>query len=121
VIVITDREVIGNIKDAEVCRIKSVSIESITKQNMTRQQQKAEQLFLQKIQHHLENNNLYYSYDYDITQSLQRQINVSAGPRWKKVRFVGDFDGSNLYHAESYYCFIRRMIDSFGTVTSAAK
>ncbi|KAM3582063.1 Phosphoinositide phosphatase sac1 [Umbelopsis sp. WA50703] len=52
---------------------------------MTRQQQKAEQLFLQKIQHHLENNNLYYSYDYDITQSLQRQINVSAGPRWKKA------------------------------------
>lgn len=86
-IVITDREVVGNIKNAEVCRIKSVSIETITQQNMTRQQQKTEQLFLQRLKDHFESNNLYYSYDYDITQSLQRQINAPAAPRWKKVNF----------------------------------
>lgn len=86
VIFITDRERIGTIKNADVYRVKSVSVESITRNNMTPNQAKSEKLYLQKLKDHFDANNMYFSYGYDLTQSLQRQASTSPDASWKQVR-----------------------------------
>lgn len=84
-IAITNRERVGTIKGADVYCIKSVSVETITRRNITHSQAKSEQMYLQKFVDHFESNTLYFSYDYDLTQSLQRQAMAAPGPRWKQV------------------------------------
>jgi hypothetical protein len=92
VIVITDRERIGTIKNADVYRVKSVSVESITRNNMTPNQAKSEKLYLQKLEDHFAANNMYFSYGYDLTQSLQRQTSTSPDPSWKQVMDLTGFN-----------------------------
>ncbi|KAG2173935.1 hypothetical protein INT44_000048 [Umbelopsis vinacea] len=85
IIVITDRERIGTIKNADVYRVKSVSVVSITRNNMTPNQAKSENIYLQKLEDHFDTNNMYFSYGYDLTQSLQRQASTSPHPGWKQA------------------------------------
>lgn len=122
VVVITDLERIGKIKGADVFHIKSVSVESITKRNMTHNQEKSEQVYLQKLVDHFESIKLYFSYDYDLTQSLQRQAIAGPGSRWKQVSIP---QRTEMAQADSFHSLImfgcRRMIGFFGIGTFAAK
>jgi hypothetical protein len=97
VIVITDRERIGRIKNTDVYRVKSISVESITRNNMSPSQAKAEKIYLQKLEDHFEANNMYFSYGYDLTQSLQRQASTTPDPSWKQVI---DLDGICVIHSK---------------------
>jgi hypothetical protein len=59
---------------------------------MTLNQAKSEKLYLQKLEDHFDANNMYFSYGYDLTQSLQRQVSTSPDPNWKQVMGLIGFD-----------------------------
>jgi hypothetical protein len=52
-------------------------------------QRAEEQKFVDLLESHLKNNTFYYSYEYDLTQSVQRQAQFSseklAEPLYKRV------------------------------------
>ncbi|KAG2176447.1 hypothetical protein INT43_005687 [Umbelopsis isabellina] len=79
-IVITDRKRLGQIRGQETYRITSFQILPLVKNltGLSSAQVSDEQTFVNLLENHLKINTFYYSYSYDLTQTIQRQAQFSA-------------------------------------------
>ncbi|OBZ91577.1 Phosphatidylinositide phosphatase SAC1 [Choanephora cucurbitarum] len=75
---ITKREKVGSIQDKVIYRVGAFQIlplpHNMNKLNEERRAQ--EQKYVSLLEQHLKNNTFYFSYDYDLTQSVQRQAQL---------------------------------------------
>ncbi|KAI8997241.1 SacI homology domain-containing protein [Pilobolus umbonatus] len=74
--VITKRERIGSIRGKTIYKVAAFQILPLplSLEGLNENQKKEEQEFVNLLETHLTSNNFYFSYEYDITQSLQRQL-----------------------------------------------
>ncbi|KAI8640444.1 SacI homology domain-containing protein [Parasitella parasitica] len=112
---ITKREQIGSIQGKFIYRVGGFQILPLAQDlgKLNEDQKLQEQTFVNLLESHLKNNTFYFSYDYDLTQSIQRQARFSseklAEPLYKRAderffwnRFVASklidakFDASNF-------------------------
>ncbi|KAI7879226.1 SacI homology domain-containing protein [Mucor mucedo] len=88
---ITKREQIGTIYGKAIYRVGAFQILPLAENlsSLNENQRVQEQEFVDLLESHLKNNTFYYSYDYDLTQSIQRQNQFSseklAEPLYKKA------------------------------------
>ncbi|CEP14242.1 hypothetical protein [Parasitella parasitica] len=113
---ITRREQIGAIQGKSIYRVGGFQILPLAQDlsKLDEEQKSQEQTFVNLLESHLKNNTFYFSYDYDLTQSIQRQAQFSseklAEPLYKRAderffwnRFVASklidarFDVSTLF------------------------
>ncbi|KAI8376741.1 SacI homology domain-containing protein [Choanephora cucurbitarum] len=75
---ITKREKVGSIQDKVIYRVGAFQIlplpHNMNKLNEEKRAQ--EQKYVSLLEQHLKNNTFYFSYDYDLTQSVQRQAQL---------------------------------------------
>ncbi|CAO3631245.1 unnamed protein product [Cunninghamella blakesleeana] len=87
-IVITNRESVGAIDGHQIYRANSFEIIPLATNlsGLTSKQQKDESAYLDLLQQHLKSGAIYYSFGFDLTQSLQRQATLNTSePLWKRV------------------------------------
>ncbi|KAK4509993.1 uncharacterized protein ATC70_006162 [Mucor velutinosus] len=88
---ITKREQIGTIQGKAIYRVSGFQILPLAQDTnrLTEDQKSQEQTFVNLLESHLKNNTFYFSYDYDLTQSIQRQAQFSseklAEPLYKRA------------------------------------
>ncbi|KAL7312039.1 Phosphoinositide phosphatase sac1 [Mucor circinelloides] len=88
---ITKREQIGTIQGKAIYRVGGFQILPLAQDlsKLTENQKSQEQTFVNLLESHLKNNTFYFSYDYDLTQSIQRQAQFSseklAEPLYKRA------------------------------------
>ncbi|GAN04253.1 conserved hypothetical protein [Mucor ambiguus] len=88
---ITKREQIGTIQGKAIYRVGGFQILPLAQDTsrLNENQKSQEQTFVNLLESHLKNNTFYFSYDYDLTQSIQRQAQFSsdklAEPLYKRA------------------------------------
>ncbi|KAF1799276.1 SacI homology domain-containing protein [Mucor lusitanicus] len=88
---ITKREQIGTIQGKAIYRVGGFQILPLAQDTsrLSEEQKSQEQTFVNLLESHLKNNTFYFSYDYDLTQSIQRQAQFSseklAEPLYKRA------------------------------------
>ncbi|KAL9549467.1 hypothetical protein MBANPS3_005195 [Mucor bainieri] len=88
---ITKREEIGMIQGKAIYRVGGFQILPLAQDTsrLSEDQKSQEQTFVNLLESHLKNNTFYFSYDYDLTQSIQRQAQFSseklAEPLYKRA------------------------------------
>lgn len=106
---ITKREQIGSIQDKAIYRVGAFQILPLAENlaGLNEEQRAQEQSFINLLESHLKNNTFYFSYEFDLTQSLQRQSQFSAEklnePLYKRVDerfFWNRFVSSKLFDAK---------------------
>lgn len=106
---ITKREQIGSIQDKAIYRVGAFQILPLAENlaGLNEEQRAQEQSFINLLESHLKNNTFYFSYEFDLTQSLQRQSQFSAEklnePLYKRVDerfFWNRFVSSKLIDAK---------------------
>ncbi|EMR08639.1 hypothetical protein PNEG_03115 [Pneumocystis murina B123] len=79
-IIITEREIVGKIDQNDIFRIKSVRLMSL--KNKYKDHEEVE--YLNLIKKHLKTGTFYFSYTFDITNTIQRQIVLNTkSPSWE--------------------------------------
>ncbi|KAI8143514.1 SacI homology domain-containing protein [Fennellomyces sp. T-0311] len=90
-IVITNRELVGTIRGHDIYRVGSFQILPLPRSlaGLTEVQKHDEQAYVGLLENHLKSGGFYFSYTYDLTQSLQRQGDFDSKaltqPLWKRV------------------------------------
>eukprot|EP01087_Luapelamoeba_hula_P009042 TRINITY_DN2305_c0_g1_i1.p1 TRINITY_DN2305_c0_g1~~TRINITY_DN2305_c0_g1_i1.p1 ORF type:complete len:620 (+),score=96.57 TRINITY_DN2305_c0_g1_i1:19-1878(+) len=88
-IVITDRERVGQIAGHDVWRVKGTKIIPFVKAKLSSEKQQDEAKFLAMLNVMLKTPSFYFSYTYDLTHSLQRNCGFKATdfarPIWERV------------------------------------
>lgn len=76
---ITEREIVGSIKGKNIYRVGAFQILPLAKHldTLTEEQKEQEQYYVSLLESHLRTNTFYFSYDYDLTQSMQRQTGLN--------------------------------------------
>ena len=87
VILITGKESVGHLTSHEVWRLTKFEIIPLRLGKGNAIQDQDESGFLDLIAHHFNNNPFYFSYSYDLTNSLQRNAdwNSSPAPFWERA------------------------------------
>ncbi|KAI9472050.1 MAG: SacI homology domain-containing protein [Benjaminiella poitrasii] len=77
---ITQRELVGSIRGKSIYRVGSFQVLPLAHNlnKLNENQKSQEQKFVNLLESHLKNNTFYFSYDYDLTQSIQRQVLFEA-------------------------------------------
>ncbi|GAA5796879.1 SacI homology domain-containing protein [Helicostylum pulchrum] len=108
-LIITKREKIGTIHNKSIYRVAGFQILPLASNlsNLNETQKAEEQNFVNLLETHLKNNTFYYSYDYDLTQSVQRQNqfgpDMVSAPLYKRADerfFWNRFVSSKLIDAK---------------------
>ncbi|KAG2231346.1 SacI homology domain-containing protein [Thamnidium elegans] len=108
-LIITKREKIGTIHNKTIYRVAGFQILPLASNlsNLNETQRAEEQNFVNLLETHLKNNTFYYSYDYDLTQSVQRQNqfgpDMVSAPLYKRADerfFWNRFVSSKLIDAK---------------------
>ncbi|KAI9283299.1 SacI homology domain-containing protein [Sporodiniella umbellata] len=103
---ITERELVGSIVGKNIYRIGSFQILPLAKNldTLTEQEKEQEQYYVSLLESHLRTNTFYFSYDYDLTQSAQRQNSLNpTDPLFKRADerfFWNKFVSTKLSNAE---------------------
>ncbi|KAI9489823.1 SacI homology domain-containing protein [Zychaea mexicana] len=90
-IVITNSETIGSIRGHDIHRVGSFQILPLARNlaGLTEIQKQDEHTYVRLLENHLKSGGFYFSYTYDLTQSLQRQGEFNndslTEPLWKRV------------------------------------
>ncbi|KAJ3343368.1 Phosphoinositide phosphatase sac1 [Gonapodya sp. JEL0774] len=124
VIVITDRERIGNIDSNDVFRMKGYRIIPLARSNrsLPESEKRDDEEYLAMLQSILDLDHFYFSYSFELTHSLQRQANLRSDtrPQWQKADdrfFYNKHLASRLIDASSSQqdlsCFILPVICGF--------
>lgn len=88
-IVVTNQECVGNLRGYHIYRATTFQILPLPRDlnTLSDAQIDDEQKFMHLLQDHLRQNSFYYSYGYDLTQSLQRQADMQREdlrlPMWQ--------------------------------------
>ncbi|KAI9344770.1 SacI homology domain-containing protein [Pilaira anomala] len=108
-IVITKREKIGTIRNKSIYRVAAFQILPLASNlsGLNEDQRAQEQSFVDLLEAHLKNNTFYYSYEYDLTQSVQRRNqfgpDMASEPLYKRADerfFWNRFVSSKLIDAK---------------------
>ncbi|KAG2226042.1 hypothetical protein INT45_002508 [Circinella minor] len=90
-VVITDSESAGSIRGHDIYRVGSFQILPLARSlaGLTEIQKQDEHTYVTLLENHLKAGGFYFSYTYDLTQSLQRQADFNSEsltqPLWKRV------------------------------------
>ncbi|KAG1141427.1 hypothetical protein G6F37_005868 [Rhizopus arrhizus] len=76
---ITEREVVGSIKGKSIYRIGAFQILPLARHldALSEEEKAQEQYYVNLLESHLRTNTFYFSYDYDLTQSIQKQTQLN--------------------------------------------
>ncbi|ORE02789.1 hypothetical protein BCV72DRAFT_43735 [Rhizopus microsporus var. microsporus] len=105
-LVITERESIGSIHDKNIFRVGAFQILPLARNldKLTEEEKSREQYYVNLLESHLRTNTFYFSYDYDLTQSMQRQLQLNSNdPLYKRADerfFWNRFVSSKLIDSE---------------------
>lgn len=115
-IVVTNQEYVGNLRGYHIYRATTFQILPLPRDlnTLSDAQIDDEQKFVHLLQDHLRQNSFYYSYGYDLTQSLQRQADMQREdlrlPMWqtasrscKKKKLIDYAPTNNLVKGRSTF------------------
>ncbi|KAL1918962.1 uncharacterized protein VTP21DRAFT_2343 [Calcarisporiella thermophila] len=91
-VVITQRQRVGRLGEHDIYRATAVKIIPVTtpekEQQLSTSQMEDEKAYLQLLENHLQGHAFHFSYTYDLTQTLQRQLQLTSQvglPLWKRA------------------------------------